>query len=80
MRGICTKKIGAKSQLGAEKMTFPTKPDRHTYLQIDRRTDISFYKVALLKKTHDEPFLSVKTVGLPYYEPTESNKRTPLNR
>ncbi len=31
MRGICTKKIGAISQLGA-----------------DRRTDICFYRVALL--------------------------------
>ncbi len=50
MRGICTKKIGAISQLGAEKNTFPPKPgiqkDRQTY----RQTDISFYRVALLLK------------------------------
>ena len=44
--GICTKKIGAISQLGAEKITFPPKPDGHT----DRRTDICFYRVALLLK------------------------------
>ncbi len=25
MRGICTKKIGARSELGAEKITFPPK-------------------------------------------------------
>ncbi len=35
MRGICTKKIGAISQLGAEKITFTPKPDGHT----DRQTD-----------------------------------------
>ncbi len=41
-----TKKIGAISQLGAEKITFSPKPGRHTY----RRTDICFYRVALLLK------------------------------
>ncbi len=55
MMGICTKKFGAISQIGAEKITFPPKPDRHiyrhTYIQTDRRTDISFYRVALLLKT-----------------------------
>ena len=30
MRGIGTQKIGAISQLGAEKITFPPKPDRQT--------------------------------------------------
>ncbi len=39
MRGICTKKIGAISQLGAEKITFPPKPDGHTDRQTDRQTE-----------------------------------------
>ena len=30
MRGTCTKKNVAISQLGAEKITFPSKPDRRT--------------------------------------------------
>ncbi len=30
MRGICTKKIGALSKLGAEKIAFPSKPDIQT--------------------------------------------------
>ena len=38
------KKIGAISQLGAEKITIPSKLDRQT----DIRTDISNYRVALL--------------------------------
>ena len=42
------KKIGAISQLGAEKITFPPKPDRHTYIHTYKRTDICFYRVALL--------------------------------
>ena len=57
--GNLQKKIGAISQLGAEKITFPPKPDghtdRHTDIQsdsqTDRRTDISFYRVALLLQT-----------------------------
>ena len=36
----------ALSQSGAEKITFPPKPDRQTY----RRTDISVYRVASLLK------------------------------
>ncbi len=40
------KTIRAISQLGAEKITFPPNPDGHT----DRRTDICFYRVALLLK------------------------------
>ncbi len=35
MREICTQKIGAISQLGAEKITFPPKPDGHTVRQTD---------------------------------------------
>ncbi len=42
MRGICTKKIGAISQLGAEKITFPPKPD------------ICFYRVALVLKIYSK--------------------------
>ena len=52
MRGICSKRIGAIFQLGAEKITFPPKPDGHTDIQqTDRRTDICFYRVALLLKS-----------------------------
>ena len=48
---MCTQKMRALSYIGADKITFPPKPDtqtdRHTY----RRTDISVYRVAsLLKK------------------------------
>ena len=51
MRGICTTKIGATSQLGAEKITFPPKPDGQTYLQTDRQTDgHMLLRVALLLK------------------------------
>ena len=39
MRGICTKKIGAISQLGAEEITFPPKPEGHTDIQSDKQTD-----------------------------------------
>ena len=39
MRGICTQKIGAIARLGAEKITFPHKPDGHTDIQSDRQTD-----------------------------------------
>ena len=46
--GNLHKNIGAISQLGAEKITFPPKPDRQT----DRRTYICFYRVALLLKKH----------------------------
>ena len=53
MRGICTKKIGAISQLGAEKITFPPKPDIQRYIQTDGRTDVCFYRVALLLKNEN---------------------------
>ena len=36
--GESAKKIGVISQLGAEKITFPSKPDGHTYIQTDGRT------------------------------------------
>ncbi len=36
------------SELWAEKITFPPKPDRQTYTYTDGRTDICFYRVALL--------------------------------
>ena len=35
IRGICTKKIGAISQLGAEKITVLPKPDGQTDIQTD---------------------------------------------
>ncbi len=47
MRESCTNKIGAISQLGTEKVTFPPKRGWHT----DRRADICFCRVALLLKT-----------------------------
>ncbi len=50
IRRICTKKIRAISQLWAEKITFPPKPDIQSYIHTDRRTDICFYRVALLLK------------------------------
>ena len=34
--GNLKKKIGAISQLGAEKITFPPKPDRQTYIYTDK--------------------------------------------
>ena len=48
--GNLHKKNGAISQLGAEKITFPPKPDRQTDIQTDGRTDICFYRVPLLLK------------------------------
>ena len=53
------KKIGAISQLGAEKITFPPKPDGQTYGQTDRRTDICYYRVALLLKMVIRQLLAV---------------------
>ncbi len=57
---MCTKKRRALSYIGAEKISFPPKPDRHTdrhtdietYIHTYRRTDISVYRVAsvLIKK------------------------------
>ncbi len=67
MRGICTKKIGAISKLGAEIITFPPKPDGQTYSQTDRRTDICFYRVALLLMDVVILFYLVKT-NHPYME------------
>ncbi len=46
---MCRQKMRALSYIGAEKITFPTKPGRQTY----RSTDISVYRVAsLLKMAH----------------------------
>ncbi len=53
--GNLHKKNGAISQLGAEKITFPPKPDRQTDIHTDRLTDICFYRVALLLKTYLSP-------------------------
>ena len=51
---MCTKKLRPLSYIGAEKITFPPKPDRQTYI----RTDISIYRVAsLLTKKKFEIFL-----------------------
>ncbi len=48
---MCTQKMRALSYIGAEKITFPPKPDRNTYIQTDGRPGISVYRVAsLLKK------------------------------
>ncbi len=46
---MCTQKMRALSYIGAEKITFPPKPDRQD-IHTDRRTDISVYRVALLLK------------------------------
>ncbi len=45
---MLTTKMGALGYIGAEKTTFPPKPDRHTY----RRTDISVYRVASVLKMY----------------------------
>ena len=51
---MCTQKMRALSYIGAEKITFPPKPDRPTDRPTDRhtyrRTDISVYRVASLLK------------------------------
>ncbi len=36
---MCTQKMRALSYIGAEKMTFPPKPDGQTDRQTDRQTD-----------------------------------------
>ncbi len=48
---MCTQKMRALSYIGAEKNTFPAKPDGQTDIETDRRTDISVYRVASLLKT-----------------------------
>ena len=35
---MCTQKMRALFYIGAEKITFPPKPDIHTYTQTDGRT------------------------------------------
>ena len=58
---MCTQKMRALSYIGAEKITFPPKPeiqtDRHTY----RRTDIIVYRVATLLKTFISYYYEKKT-------------------
>ncbi len=49
---MCTKKMIALSYIGDEKITFPPKPDRQTYIQ----TDIIVYRVALLVKKQSYTF------------------------
>ncbi len=46
-----TEKNRLLSQLGAEKIAFPPKPDIHTYGQTDGWTVISNYRVAWLLQT-----------------------------
>ncbi len=45
-----TQKMRALSYIGAEKITYPPKPDRQTDRHTYRRTDISVYRVASLLK------------------------------
>ena len=62
---MCTQKMRALSYLGAEKITFPPKSDRHTDRHTYRRTDISVYRVAsLLKKIIIVANLSFKSLTL----------------
>ncbi len=44
-------KMRALSYEGAEKISVPPKPDGHTDIQTDGRTDISVYRVAALLKS-----------------------------
>ncbi len=58
---MCTQKMRALSYIGAEKIMFPPKPDRHTDRHTDRqtyrRTDISVYREASLLKNNSIFFL-----------------------
>ena len=38
-RGMCTQKMRALSYIGAEKITFPPKPEGQTDIRTDRHTD-----------------------------------------
>ena len=51
---MCTQKMRALSYIGAEKITFPPKPDIHTDSHTYRWTDISVYRVASLLKMYRE--------------------------
>ncbi len=53
---MCTQKMRALSYIGAEKITFPPKPDIHTY----RRVDISVYRVASLLKMKTATVANIK--------------------
>ncbi len=48
---MCTQRLRALAYIGAEKITFPPKPDGQTDIQTDRRTDINVYRVASLLLT-----------------------------
>ena len=67
---MCTQKMRALSYIGAEKITFPPKPDRQKYRQTYRRTDISVYRVASLLITKIGPplplFLLFKKRGVEF--------------
>ena len=51
---MCTQKMRALSYIGAEKITFPSKPYIQTDIHTYRRTDISVYRVASLLKSNKE--------------------------
>ncbi len=55
---MCIGKIRPLSEIGAKKISFPPKPDRKTDRHTYRRTDICFYRVALLLKISKEQFRS----------------------
>ena len=56
----------ALAYIGAEKITFPPKPDIQTDRQTYRRTDICVYRVASLLKTlpHPTPSYPTKKITL----------------
>ena len=55
---MCKQKMRALSYIGAEKITFPPKPDIHT----DGRRDISVYRVASLLKRRRLKFYVSRTL------------------
>ena len=64
---MCTQKMRALSYIGAEKITFPPKPDiqtdRYTDIHTDERTDISVYRVVSVLKSSKIFFIEVKYLG-----------------
>ncbi len=70
---MCTQKMRALSYIGAEKSRFTLDltyrhTDRHTYIQTERQTDISVYRVASLLKRL-----------LQYFQPPKHNSLLPPN-
>ncbi len=61
---MCTQKRRALSFIGAEKITFPHKPKGQTYIQTDRRTDISVYRVASVLKMETKKSKREKKKGI----------------